>query len=74
MGAAWRDLATRRADLLLCGGRLIDPANNRGGIADVAMRNGSSGMRYFSAVPRHSETPVCRTFLRAAVGPDCLEY
>lgn len=40
MSAAWRDLATRRADLLLRGGRLIDPANNRDGIADVAIRNG----------------------------------
>jgi predicted amidohydrolase len=40
MSAAWRDLATPRADLRLRGGRLIDPANNRDGIADVAIRNG----------------------------------
>jgi predicted amidohydrolase len=40
MSAAWRDLATRRADVRLRGGRLIDPANNRDGIADAAIRNG----------------------------------
>jgi dihydroorotase len=40
MSAAWRDLATRHADLLLRGGRLIDPANDRNGIADVAIRSG----------------------------------
>jgi hypothetical protein len=55
MSAAWRDPATRRADLLLRGGRLIDPASNRDGVADVAIRNGR-------------EQPVCRTFLYGAVG------
>jgi predicted amidohydrolase len=39
MSTAWRDPATR-ADLLLRSGRLIDPANNRDEIADVAIRNG----------------------------------
>jgi dihydroorotase len=40
MSAAWRDLATPHADLLSRVGRLIDPANNRDGIADVAIHNG----------------------------------
>src|SRR5215831_4036692 len=40
MSAAWRDPATRRADLMLRGGRLVDPANSHDGIADVAIRNG----------------------------------
>jgi dihydroorotase len=39
MTASWPDPATRRADLLLRGGRLIDPANNHDGIADVAIHN-----------------------------------
>src|ERR1700733_9559346 len=46
--ASWRidmtflshDLTMPRADLLLRGGRLIDPANNRDGIAAIAIRNG----------------------------------
>src|SRR5262249_14179224 len=40
MSAAWRDPATLAADLLLRGGRVIDPANDKDGIADVAIRNG----------------------------------
>src|SRR5260370_35227880 len=40
MSAAWRDPATSAADLLLRGGRVIDPANDQDGIADVAIRNG----------------------------------
>jgi dihydroorotase len=40
MSAAWRDPATSTADLLLVGGRVIDPANDQDGIADVAIRNG----------------------------------
>ena len=40
MNAAWRDPANPAADLLLRGGRVIDPANDHDGIADVAIRNG----------------------------------
>jgi len=40
MSAAWRDPATLTTDLLLRGGRVIDPANDHDGIADVAIHNG----------------------------------
>jgi dihydroorotase len=40
MTASSPDPTAPRADLLLRGGRLIDPANNHDGIADVAIGNG----------------------------------
>jgi dihydroorotase len=40
MTASWPDPMPPRADLLLRGGRLIDPANDHDGIADVAIHNG----------------------------------
>jgi dihydroorotase len=40
MSAPSRDPAPPVADLLLRGGRVVDPANNHDGIADVAIRNG----------------------------------
>jgi len=40
MNAAWRDPANPAADLLLRGARVIDPANDHDGVADVAIRNG----------------------------------
>jgi dihydroorotase len=40
MTASWPDPVPPRADLLLRGGRLIDPANDHDGIADVAIHNG----------------------------------
>src|ERR1700719_1135709 len=40
MSAATNNPMPLRADLLLRGGRVIDPANDHDGIADVAIRNG----------------------------------
>ena len=40
MSAAANNPMTPRADLRLRGGRVIDPANEHDGIADVAIRNG----------------------------------
>jgi dihydroorotase len=40
MNVASNHLTPRRVDLLLRGGRVIDPANNHDGIADVVIRNG----------------------------------
>ncbi len=42
MNVASNHLTPRRVDLLLRGGRVIDPANNHDGIADVAILNGAS--------------------------------
>jgi dihydroorotase len=38
--SAWNGIVTPHVDLLLRGGRVIDPANNVDGITDVAIRNG----------------------------------
>jgi dihydroorotase len=60
MSAAWRDPASR-ADLLLRGGRLIDPANDRDGIADVAIRYGrviAIGAAAQELAPKH-QIDVC---------------
>ncbi len=40
MSAAANDPSAARADLLLRGGRVIDPANNLDAVADIAIRNG----------------------------------
>jgi dihydroorotase len=40
MSETQNDPATQRADLLLRGGRVIDPANGHDAVADVAIRNG----------------------------------
>jgi dihydroorotase len=65
MSTACRDPATWRADLLLRGGHLIDPASNHDAIADVAIRDGrviAIGAAAHEFVPKR-QIDVCGTIV-----------